>query len=54
MIGDKLPNHCHWSHCTKADIELRGMGMKSAETRIQNVLEMKCLRSLDGVSRMES
>ena len=28
-------------------------GMKSAERRKVNVLEMKCLRSLVGVSRME-
>ena len=29
-------------------------GMRSAERRKVNVLEMKCLRSLAGVSRMES
>ena len=28
-------------------------GMRSAETRKMNVLEMKCLRSLGGVSRMD-
>ena len=28
-------------------------GMRSAERRKVNVLEMKCLRSLDGVSRMD-
>ena len=28
--------------------------MRSAETRKVNVLEMKCLRSLVGVSRMDS
>ena len=27
--------------------------MRSAERRKVNVLEMKCLRSLDGVSRMD-
>ena len=29
-------------------------GMRSAERRKVNVLEMKCLRSLVGVSRMDS
>ena len=29
------------------------MGMRSAERRKVNVLEMKCLRSLVGVSRMD-
>ena len=29
-------------------------GMRSAETKKANVLEMKCLRSLVGMSRMES
>ena len=28
-------------------------GMRSADRRKVNVLEMKCLRSLDGVSRMD-
>ena len=28
-------------------------GMRSAERRKANVLEMKCLRSLEGVSRMD-
>ena len=28
-------------------------GMRSAERRKVNILEMKCLRSLDGVSRMD-
>ena len=29
------------------------MGMRSAERRKVNVSEMKCLRSLDGVTRMD-
>ena len=29
------------------------MGMRSAERRKENVFEMKCLRSLVGVSRMD-
>ena len=30
------------------------LGMRSAERRKENVLEMKCLRSMVGVSRMDS
>ena len=33
--------------------EAEAMGMRSAERRKVNVLEMKCLRSLVGVSRMD-
>ena len=33
--------------------EAEAWGMKSAERRKENVLEMKCLRSLVGVSRLD-
>ena len=33
--------------------EAEAWGMRSAERRKMNVLEMKCLRSLFGVSRMD-
>ena len=36
--------------CTE---QRHGVGMRSAERRKVNVLEMKCLRSLVGVSRMD-
>ena len=41
------------SNCTNGVVRGRGRGMRSAERRKVNVLEMKCLRSLVGVSRMD-
>ena len=40
-------------NCTKALYLAEAWGMRSAERRKVNVLEMKCLRSLVGVSRMD-
>ena len=41
------------SNCTNDIVRSRGMGIRNAERRKANVLEMKCLRSLVGVSRMD-
>ena len=41
------------SNCPTALYGAEAWGMRSAERRKANVLEMKCLRSLIGVSRMD-
>ena len=41
------------SNCTNGVVWSRTLGMRSAERRKVNVLEMKCLRSLVGVSLMD-
>ena len=41
------------SNCNDGLVRSRGMGLRSAERRKVNVLEMKRLRSLVGVSRMD-
>ena len=41
------------SNCTNGIVRSKAWGMRSAERRKVNVLEMKCLRSLVGVSRMD-
>ena len=41
------------SNCTNG-VGAEALGMRSTERRKVSVLEMKCLRSLVGVSRMES
>ena len=40
--------------CEGVIIVPTGLGMRSVERRKENVLEMKCLRSLVGVSRIDS
>ena len=48
------PSVCRY-FCTNGIVRCRGVGrgIRSAERRKVNVLEMKCLRSLVGVSRMD-
>ena len=41
------------SNCTNALYGAEAVGMRSAEKRKVNVLEMRCLRILVGVSRMD-
>ena len=41
------------SNCTNGVDGAEAWGMRSAERKKVNVLEMKCLRSLVGVSRMD-
>ena len=41
------------SNCTNGVVRSRGRGLRSAERRKVNVLEMKSMRSLVGVSRMD-
>ena len=41
------------SNCTNGVDGAEASGMRSADIRKVNVLERKCLRSLDGVSRMD-
>ena len=42
------------TNCTNGVVRSRGMGyMRSAERRKVNVREMKCLRTVVGVSRMD-
>ena len=47
--------NCHYEGIIEPKVLYRAeaWGMRSAEGRKVNVLEMKCVRSLVGVSRME-
>ena len=50
-IGDKGQEvSIRRSNCTNGEYGAEAWGMRSAERRKVNVLEMKCLRSLVGVS----
>ena len=55
MFGDKGQEvSIRRCNCTNGVVRSGGMGyMRSAERRKVKVLEMKCLRSLVGVSRMD-
>ena len=53
MIGDKGQEGSIWSNCTNGVVRSEARSMRSAERRKVNVLEIKCLKSLVGVSRMD-
>ena len=54
MFGDKGQEvSIRRCNCANGVVGAEAWGMRSAERRKVNILEMKCLRSLVGVSRMD-